>query len=190
MLLIAINTQPDLLIYKLIQNTDICLLVQNTPMKKIVIFMVLIAVSFASFASDCLYYHNKARTPLGLPKLTYSSSLAASALKYAKVLAGTSHLKHSTNRKNIGENLAMGTKNAYDLSQLMFLWTNEKRNFISGRKLPNVSRTGNWKDVAHYTQIVWRTTKQVGCAITENKKWRFLVCHYKGIGNFMNAYPY
>ena len=29
-----------------------------------------------------------------------------------------------------------------------------------GRHLPAVSRTGRWKDVAHYTQIVWRSYYQ------------------------------
>ena len=30
---------------------------------------------------------------------------------------------------------------------------------------PYVSRTGNWDDVAHYTQVVWSGTTHVGCAI-------------------------
>jgi len=159
--------------------------------KTLLIILALVAVSSASLASDCLYYHNNLRGKLGLPKLSWSSSLASQSAGYAKVLAGTSHLKHSTNRpSNIGENLSMGTKNTYDTEKLIGLWINEKRNFISGRKFPNISRTGNWKDVAHYSLMVWRATTQVGCGVATNNKWRFMVCRYKRGGNISGQYPY
>jgi len=112
-------------------------------------------------------------------------------LKYAKVLAKTSHLKHSSGRDGkVGENLAMGTKNDYDTERLIYLWTKEKKNYIPGKKFPNVSRTGNWKDVAHYTQIVWRNTSKVGCGVATNTKWKILVCHYTSAGNWIGSYPY
>jgi len=161
-------------------------------MNKLIIFTILSIFAItasASFASDCLNEHNKYRTMLGISKLTYSNTLASSALKYAKTLANRNGLGHSKGRNNIGENLAMGTSRTFDHLALIGLWTKEKKNFMN-KKWPNVSRTGNWKDVAHYSQIVWRNTKQVGCGVATNSKNRFIVCHYKPTGNWVGSFAY
>jgi hypothetical protein len=39
----------------------------------------------------------------------------------------------------------------------------EKRYFRPGI-FPDVSTTGNWYDVSHYTTMIWPTTERVGCA--------------------------
>jgi len=158
--------------------------------KALLILLAVFAVASADFVDDCLYYHNQLRSSLGLNRFTWSNSLAADSAAYARVLAKTSHLKHSTNRGNVGENLSMGTLNAYGTKELIYLWINEKRHYISGKKFPNTSTTGNWKDTAHYTQMVWRTTTQVGCGVATNSKWRFMVCRYKRAGNIVGQYPY
>jgi len=161
-------------------------------MNKLIIITILsiFAISAsASFSSECLAAHNKFRSMLGISKLTYSSALAATAQKYANTLAKRNGLGHSTGRNNIGENLAMGTSRVFDHLDLIALWTKEKKNFMN-KKWPNVSKTGNWKDVAHYSQIVWRNTKQVGCAIATNTKNRFIVCHYKPSGNWVGSFAY
>jgi hypothetical protein len=61
-------------------------------------------------------------------------------------------------------------------------WASERRMFQAGL-FPAVSRTGNWADVAHYTQIVWPTTTRVGCALASNGRTDYLVCHYSPAGN-------
>ena len=61
-------------------------------------------------------------------------------------------------------------------------WESEKRNFVPGI-FPNVSRTGNWYDVSHYTQVIWPTTTRVGCALASNRTTDYLVCHYAPAGN-------
>ena len=38
------------------------------------------------------------------------------------------------------------------------------RHFRNG-KFPHVSSTGNWQDVGHYTQVIWRNTREIGCAV-------------------------
>jgi hypothetical protein len=61
-------------------------------------------------------------------------------------------------------------------------WIDEKRVFQPG-VFPNVSRTGNWEDVAHYTQLISRGTTRVGCAIHQALRWDFLICRYSPPGN-------
>ena len=74
--------------------------------------------------------------------------------------------------KNQGENLWMGTADAFRYPEMLDFWLGERTHAKSGR-FPDVSKTGNWMDVAHYTQIVWPTTKQVGCALAKNASDEF-----------------
>ena len=77
----------------------------------------------------------------------------------------------------------MGTDGAFSLTQMVDTWGQEKQNFRNGT-FPNVSTTGNWFDVGHYSQMVWRNTKRVGCAgVTGSDGYYRLVCRYSPPGN-------
>jgi len=141
------------------------------------------------FAADCLNAQNPFRTQLGIEPLTYSTELEKTAQAWADTLAGRNSLGHSPNRNRIGENLAMGSKGSYDTARLISLWTDEKKNFMNNN-WPDVSTTGSWQDVAHYSQIVWRNTKEVGCALADNDKNTFIVCQYKPSGNWVGDKAY
>ena len=51
------------------------------------------------------------------------------------------------------------------------------------KTFPNVSRTGRWKDVAHYTQMIWKGTTNVGCAMHVAAGRTYLICRYSPPGN-------
>src|SRR3546814_19231702 len=61
-------------------------------------------------------------------------------------------------------------------------WTDEKRYFRRAA-LPKFSTTGRWSDVGHYTQIIWHSTTDVGCAIAVSQSDEYLVCRYTTPGN-------
>jgi hypothetical protein len=42
----------------------------------------------------------------------------------------------------------------------------------------------------HYTQIVWRNTKSVGCAVARGKGVEVWVCNYDPPGNYAGQRPY
>jgi hypothetical protein len=69
----------------------------------------------------------------------------------------------------------------------MFL---DERRYFRPATFPHVSLTGEWADVGHYTQIVWRETKEVGCAIDSAKGQDVLVCRYFPAGNVQGQKPY
>jgi hypothetical protein len=58
----------------------------------------------------------------------------------------------------------------------------EQHYFVPGI-FPDVSKTGNWADVGHYTQMVWRTTTAVGGARATGGGNDVLVCRYSPPGN-------
>jgi Cysteine-rich secretory protein family len=128
--------------------------------------------------------HNAVRAHAGVAPLSWDASLGNAAASYAVFLAVTNSFQHSerNQRAGTGENLWMGTRGAYSYESMIGGWTSEQRDFRPG-VFPSVSRSGNWEDVGHYTQIVWPTTTRVGCAIASNARNDFLVCRYSPAGN-------
>jgi hypothetical protein len=68
------------------------------------------------------------------------------------------------------------------------LWIAEKGHFKPG-VFPDNSRTGDVRDVSHYTQVIWARTNEVGCAIASNMREDILVCRYKQPGNVLMQRP-
>jgi hypothetical protein len=128
--------------------------------------------------------HNSARAAAGVGTLTWDPQLEARAAEYARFLARRNIFVHSSreSRGGTGENLWMGTHGAFSIDSMFGGWLSEGREFRPGI-FPAVSRTGNWHEVGHYTQIVWPQTRRVGCAIASNRSFDFLVCHYWPSGN-------
>ncbi|NUT00907.1 MAG: hypothetical protein HOP96_08045 [Sphingomonas sp.] len=128
--------------------------------------------------------HNEARAEVGAPPLQWDPSLAVAAASYGPALSQIGHLVHSprAGRENQRENLWMGQQGRFRPDEMVAAWTDEKRLFFPGA-FPNVSRSGNWADVAHYTQMIWKTTTHVGCAIYRDGAWDYLICRYSPPGN-------
>jgi hypothetical protein len=136
------------------------------------------------FAMRMLELHNRERSAVGAPPLSWDPRLADAAASYGPTLAAMGRLLHSPREARPGqrENLAMSSTGYLDDRQLADLWIAEKRQFTPGL-FPNVSRTGYWKDVAHYTQMVWKGTTHVGCALYRGGGNDFLICRYSPPGN-------
>ena len=103
--------------------------------------------------------------------LAWDTALGNAAASYAMQLALTNSFQHSDRRARpgTGENLWMGTHGAYSYEAMVGGWASERRYFVPG-VFPTVSRSGNWEDVGHYTQMIWPTTTRVGCALASNAR--------------------
>lgn len=134
-------------------------------------------------AGRLLAAHNRERALVGAPPLQWNAKLAADAASYGPTLARIRHLVHSPRETCLGEreNLAMAWHATLSPEQLVDMWSWEKLLLTPGL-FPDVSRTGQWQDVAHYTQMVWPTTTDVGCAIFASD-WDYLICRYSPPGN-------
>lgn len=128
--------------------------------------------------------HNQARSAAGVGPIYWDASLAAAADTYAGELAQTGRWGHSppAARPGQGENLWMGTREAFSVDQMIGSWAGEGRWFKRGA-FPDVSRTDNWEQVGHYSQMIWRGTTRVGCALRSSAGNDYLVCRYSPAGN-------
>jgi len=128
--------------------------------------------------------HNAERARWRVPAMNWDPGLAAAAAVYAAQLAATGRWGHSPRaaRPGQGENLWMGTRGYFTPEQMVGGWLSEGRFFRAG-VFPMVSRTGNWSDVGHYSQVIWRGTTKVGCAIRSSRSNDYLVCRYSPHGN-------
>ncbi|MEP6983510.1 MAG: CAP domain-containing protein [Sphingomicrobium sp.] len=138
----------------------------------------------ANFPARILAAHNAERARAGVPPLVWDNGLGTVAAGYATQMAMTGRFAHSDRslRRGTGENLWMGTHAAFSVEAMVGGWASEKRFFTPGT-FPNVSRSGSWEDVGHYTQMIWPTTARVGCALASTQRLDYLVCRYAGAGN-------
>lgn len=143
------------------------------------------------FAQQLLAEHNRARDEAGVPRLKWSDELARKAQAWAERLASEGQLRHASRSetRGAGENLWAGSAGYYAPNQMIGAFLDEKRHFVRAT-FPRVSRTGNWQDVGHYTQVVWRNTQQVGCAVARGGSDDFLVCRYWPAGNWVGQVPF
>lgn len=135
--------------------------------------------------------HNVARAEAGVPPLRWNAGLAADARGYAETLARTRRFEHSPEPRGAtrqNENLWTGTREAYRYDEMVGHWVDERR-FFRRSPTPDFSTTGNWSDVAHYTQIIWRRTTEFGCALASNAADDYLVCRYTPPGNVVGEDP-
>jgi hypothetical protein len=142
------------------------------------------AQDLSRFEERLLAIHNRERLATGARPLVWDPGLAAAAASYGPPLERIGKLAHSPPqaRPGQGENLWMGTRRAYDLEEMAGSWAAEKILFRPGI-FPAVSTSGDGSDVGHYTQMIWKGTSRVGCALHKSRKWDFLICRYSPYGN-------
>ena len=123
--------------------------------------------------------HNRLRAlHVDTDPLTWSDTLAQYAEEYAAAYNCSSGVLHHSGGP-YGENLAIG----YSLSNAVDAWYAEIKYY-------NYSNPGFASNDGHFTQVVWKDTKQVGCAIRYcNSVWQnYVVCEYDPSGNYLGEF--
>ncbi len=145
-----------------------------------------------SFDARMLAAHNRERAAVGVPALVWDAELAAEARASALRIARTGIFDHGdepmSRLSGRGENLWEGTSGRYALEEMTGYWAAEKQDFRPG-VFPRISRSGDLGAVGHYTQMVWRGTTRVGCALADDGRDEILVCRYAAPGNVMGERP-
>lgn len=134
--------------------------------------------------------HNQARRSFGVPAMAWSDQLAAEAMGHARTMARTGIYGHDQTpgrRKKQGENLWRGPRCVFAYDVMVGVMVDEEKLFRPGA-FPNNAVGGDWHAVAHYTQIVWPATTEVGCAVASSATTDYFVCRYAPTGNKDGVY--
>jgi len=135
----------------------------------------------STVAREMLSIHNAIRAQLKLPPLQWSSRLASVSQNWANTLAAKNRSAHNPNSP-YGENIFI-TGPGRTPSAVVKEWASEARDYAY---LTNECSS----DCGHYTQIVWRDTQRIGCAVARSATREVWVCSYDPPGNFKNEWPY
>jgi hypothetical protein len=142
----------------------------------------------ALLRAEMLAAHNGLRREFGQPPLAWDATLEAAAAAHAAALGERNRLAHGRDLAEQGENLWMGSRNAFTYAEMATAWAEERIEFVPGR-FPNVSRSLGWEEVGHFTQMVWHSTTRLGCALASNAENDILVCRYAPAGNVDGESP-
>jgi pathogenesis-related protein 1 len=150
-------------------------------------------------ADQMVAAHNRWRRTVNAPSLTYSTELAASAQEWADHLKQSNQcrMQHSKPDDRYGENLywasaiewSDGRRELQRVSPKKVVddWGSERKDY----DYKSNSCTAG-KMCGHYTQVIWKSTTTVGCAIAvcENTLEQVWVCQYQPPGNWVGQKPY
>lgn len=151
----------------------------------------------AGQSREALVAHNRWRARVSVPPLVWSDALAQSAARWAAQLdqGGQCRMEHS-DTDDLGENLYWASPIRWSTGLtaqqeirpafVVDVWGRESADYQAES---NTCPPG--KTCGHYTQIVWRSTREVGCAVqvcgAKDQVW---VCQYRPAGNYLGVRPY
>lgn len=126
--------------------------------------------------------HNYYRSEQGAVDIKWSDDLAQEANKWVVQIAKEDKMMHSN--MEYGENIYTST-DIVSPSHVVDRWASEK-DFYHGEKIS----TQNFHLFGHYTQIIWNSTREVGCAMAVSKSGKYYwVCEYSPSGNYIDETP-
>ena len=135
--------------------------------------------------------HNKYRKMHGVPNLELDNSLITKATAYAESLAKNSNdnfLEPSNiyeGDEKLGENLFQCNKKTCKMenyTQPLEVWYKEKNYY-------NFNTNVGEKGTANFTQMVWKSTKKLGCGLAQKYETSYkVVCFYLPKGNVNEKY--
>jgi uncharacterized protein YkwD len=125
--------------------------------------------------------HNAARARHCAPALVWSKKLAASAQRWADTLKRRDCAFEHTPNARYGENLAAGTSGMMDAERVVGMWYDEVSSF-------DFEKGGFSAKTGHFTQVVWKATREVGCGVSRCNGMDVWVCQYDPPGNVRGRY--
>ncbi|CAO2187873.1 unnamed protein product [Urochloa humidicola] len=169
-----------------------------TPKAAAVALALVFSMAVASMAQNTgekqefLSLHNDARREVGVEDVVWDETVAAFARAYAARRAGDCSVVHSENAErwmlNYGENIA--GVSSLTVAGAVQMWVREKQYYDSASGMCMIGRPEELK-CGHYTQVVWRNTKAIGCArVMCDNGGIFITCNYSPAGNVIGQRPF
>jgi uncharacterized protein YkwD len=142
--------------------------------------------NLATFRQQALSTHNTFRQKHGSPALTLDNGLNNLAQDWAQQLAKSGKMQHRPNNKS-GENIYYGwsSQAGFDVdgNTPVKAWYDEVSKY-------NYNNPGFSSETGHFTQVVWKNSKKLGCGKAKSADGKvFVVCNYDPPGNYQGQFP-
>ncbi|KAF4114682.1 Golgi-associated plant pathogenesis-related protein 1-like [Onychostoma macrolepis] len=134
-----------------------------------------------SFQQEFLEAHNQYRKQHQAPELTYSDELSSAAQKWADHLQSKKSLSHSDTEN--GENVYYSfssVKKTPKGKEAVDSWYSEIKDY-------DFSSPGYQPQTGHFTQVVWKSSTELGVGLATDGKTVFVVGQYRPAGNITSA---
>lgn len=136
------------------------------------------------FEAAVLDEHNRLRAKHSALPLTLDPAISQYAQEWANNIASRNVMQHRS-KNSYGENLyACFGKTNVTGEEVVRSWYNEIKDYRFGQPNP-----GNFSQVGHFTQLVWKNSKRLGVGIAKNGNKVYVVCNYDPPGNYSEQYP-
>lgn len=142
------------------------------------------------FRDAALKFHNKYREMHSAEPLVWDSEVAKFSEEWCKYLRDNDKFEHSS-KNGYGENLyksfgsGSGGTPAIIGERATTSWYNEVEQY-------NFDEPGFKAGTGHFTQVVWKNTRNLGCAMAETtdggKFATWVCCNYTPPGNFLGQF--
>ena len=141
---------------------------------------------YDNFCNEALQAHNNYRKIHHTEPLKLNRELCKIAQNYSEHLANVGRLQHSDNNYHndaMGENLYCCFGKDPTGSSVTSSWYSEIKNY---------NYSGDWSNgTGHFTQIVWKETKEVGFGKAKDQNGKtFVVANYYPAGNVLGFFKY
>ncbi|KAI2657127.1 Golgi-associated plant pathogenesis-related protein 1 [Labeo rohita] len=139
------------------------------------------AMADESFKKEFLEAHNEYRKQHQAPELTYNDELCSAAQKWADHMLSIRTLGHS--ETDDGENVyyfSSSVSKPASGKAAVDSWYSEIKDY-------NFSTPGNQPGTGHFTQVVWKSSTELGVGLATDGKTVFVVGQYRPAGNMINA---
>lgn len=136
-------------------------------------------------ARQFLATHNAVRSAVGMPPLRWNVQVARYAEWNAGRRRGDCALRHSNGP--YGENIFWGSGTGWVPGQAVRAWASERKWYRYGS-----NSCAGGQQCGHYTQMVWRDTANLGCAMVtcDGGRGTFITCNYDPPGNYIGERPF
>lgn len=152
----------------------------------LLIAFALLAPAFSdtasSFQTSVVNRHNTLRAKHGAPALQWSADVAKVAQDWADKIARSDQMKHRQPNK-YGENIFWMSGGQVTGEMVTDSWYNEIKDY-------NFARPGFSMKTGHFTQVVWKGSKEIGCGVAKSRRGgTYVVCNYNPPGNYQGRFP-
>ncbi len=136
--------------------------------------------------AQILTKHNYYRAQHQVGDLVRLPAIEKIAQNYSEYLASIGKMEHSKNKYNgerLGENLYYGYLSSN-------IGKNSVEKWYSEESLYDYNNPGYKQGIGHFTQLVWKNSKNLGCGVgCKSNNYCYVTCNYYPAGNYLSSFP-